>query len=189
MNRANVAGTIRRWILALALIVAIAPPMLIGGLAGAQPNGVPLRFSLVEPPRPVPELVFKDAEGRSLRLADFRGRVVLLNIWATWCVSCRKEMPTLDRLQATLGGPDFEVVALSIDRGGSEVVRRFYDEIGVKGLKIYLDESGASFDALGAVGLPTSLLVDREGREIGRLVGPAVWDSDEAIALIRRHIG
>ncbi|MFC3004014.1 TlpA family protein disulfide reductase [Falsiroseomonas tokyonensis] len=139
-----------------------------------------------ERPVPVPDLAFTDAEGRLLSPADFRGRTVLLNIWATWCVPCREEMPALDRLQAELGGPDFEVVALSIDRGGANPVRAFYDQIGIANLAVYLDRPNVSSRALGVVGIPTTLLIDRDGREIGRAIGPLEWDSSEMIELIRR---
>lgn len=138
--------------------------------------------------RPVPELHFVDGDGRAMTLANFRGRAVLLNIWATWCVPCRKEMPTLDRLQAKLGGPEFQVVTLSIDRGGVPVVKQFYEELGLKSLGIYVDQSGQAASALGAVGIPTTLLVDREGREIGRKVGPAEWDSPNVTDVIREHL-
>ncbi len=148
----------------------------------------PEKFALHEVPKPIPEIQFQDGEGRDLTLADFRGKVVLLNVWATWCVPCRHEMPTLDRLQAELGGPDFQVLALSIDRDGFEAVAKFYTEIGVKHLAMYLDASGMAAPALGAVGLPTSLLIDRDGREIGRLVGPAEWDSPEMITFLRGYL-
>jgi hypothetical protein len=97
-------------------------------------------------------------------------------------------MPTLDALQATLGGDNFEVVALSIDRAGTPVVRKFYDEIGVKHLKTYLDKTMLSATALRAVGLPTTILIDRQGQELGRLVGPAEWDDPEMIAFLRGFI-
>src|SRR5262249_34528033 len=118
-------------------------------------------------------------------LADFKGKVVLLNIWATWCGPCRKEMPALDRLQAALAGPDFEVVALSIDRGGMDAVRKFFADIGIRNLAMYLDSSGQALRTLSALGLPTTLLIDREGREIGRLIGPAEWDSPEMVEFVR----
>ncbi len=126
---------------------------------------------------------FEDADGRSRSLSDFRGKIVLLNIWATWCVPCRKEMPTLDRLQTALGGADFEVVALSIDRR-MDVVRKFFADVGIQKLAMYLDSSAKATRQLGAVGLPTTLLVDREGREVGRLIGPAEWDSPDIAAFI-----
>jgi thiol-disulfide isomerase/thioredoxin len=153
-----------------------------------EPGGESAVMSLHDTPRPLPKIRFQDGDGGSLTLADFRGKVVLLNIWATWCGPCRREMPTLDRLQATLGGPDFEVVALSIDRAGVGVVIEFYAEVGVEHLAKYIDESGKAARQLSAVGLPTTLLIDREGREIGRHVGPAEWDTPEMVAFIRQHL-
>lgn len=169
-------------------LVLLALWLFVGAAAlGAAER--PANFILHAEPRPVLELHFVDGEGRSRTLADFEGKVVLLNLWATWCPPCRKEMPALDHLQAALGGPGFEVVALSIDRAGVEPVRRFYGETEVKHLGIYLDTSGKALRGLGAVGLPTTLLLDREGREVGRLVGPAVWDTPEMVAFLRERIG
>ena len=148
----------------------------------------PPKFALHPAAKSLPEIQFQDSEGKNLSLADFRGRLILLNIWATWCLPCRHEMPTLDRLQAELGGPDFQVLALSMDRGGFEAITKFYDEVGVKHLAIYLDSSARAASTLGAVGLPTTLLIDRDGREIGRLVGPAEWDSSDMIAFIRSYL-
>lgn len=132
-------------------------------------------------PRKIPDTAFVDGEGRELSLEDFRGRIVLLNVWATWCVPCREEMPTLDRLQERLGGEDFHVLPLSIDRAGLDVVRRFYEEIGIRHLGLYLSEGMRAMRELYVVGLPTTLLIDRNGRELARLVGPAEWDSADAI--------
>ena len=137
---------------------------------------------------PVPDLRFADGAGRALSLADFRGRVVLLNLWATWCAPCREEMPALDRLQARLGGSGFEVVALSVDQGGPEAVRAFYDDLGLDALGVRLDASGEAMRALGVAALPTTLLIDASGREVGRFVGAAEWDDPETVALIRRHL-
>ena len=139
-------------------------------------------------PRPVPELVFEDGQGRKRTLANFRGKTVLLNVWATWCVPCREEMPVLDRLQQKLSGPGFEVIALSIDAGGAVAVKRFYDEIGIRSLAIYVDASIGAMGALGLVGIPTTLLIDRQGREIGRRTGPAQWDGPEAMRLIADYV-
>ena len=139
-------------------------------------------------PRPVPELVFEDGRGARRTLADFKGKVVLLNVWATWCVPCREEMPALDRLQHKLGGPEFEVVALSIDAGGAAAVKKFYDEIGIRSLGIYVDPASRAMGSLGLVGIPTTLLVDRQGREIGRRTGPAEWDGAEAVRMFEEYV-
>ncbi|WP_198292306.1 TlpA family protein disulfide reductase [Aromatoleum toluclasticum] len=135
----------------------------------------------------LPEIRFQDASGNIRSLADFRGRVVLLNLWATWCVPCRKEMPSLDRLQALLGGPAFEVVALSIDRS-PQAVREFYQQYGIRKLALYIDPSAEVTSTLGAVGIPTTVLVDRDGRERWRRVGPAEWDASAEIAEIRKLV-
>jgi len=140
-------------------------------------------------PRPLPEIAFVDGAGKPLTLADFRGRTVLLNVWATWCPPCREEMPSLDRLQKALGGPAFEVVALSIDAGGAPVVKRFYDEIGIRSLAIYVDPGMRAAGQLATPGVPTTLLIDRNGRELGRHAGPAQWDSPEALRLISSYMG
>ncbi|MCT9000284.1 TlpA family protein disulfide reductase [Chelativorans intermedius] len=156
--------------------------------ATAQDQGNTGSFAFHDEPQSVPALSFVDGDGSDITLADFRGRTILLNIWATWCVPCREEMPSLDRLQAKLGGPDFQVVPLSIDRGGLPAVEAFYEELGLSELGIYVDESGRASRELGALGIPTTLLLDHEGRELGRLVGPAEWDSPDMVALLRRKL-
>lgn len=156
---------------------------LTGALAlAASPASARPVMPFHDAPRELLSPPLTDGDGRALTLADSRGRVVLLNVWATWCVPCREEMPTLDRLQARLGGEDFQVLPLSVDRAGLEPVRRFYEEIGIRHLGQYLAEDLRAMLALGVIGLPTTLLIDREGREIARLVGPAEWDSPEAVA-------
>lgn len=137
-------------------------------------------------PLDMPEVRFKDETGADMTLAAFKGKTVLLNLWATWCAPCRKEMPSLDRLQAALGSDKFEVVALSLDRAGVEAARKFYDEIGVKSLKLYIDSTMRAGNSLKAVGMPTTILIDAEGRERGRLPGPAEWDSAEAKEIIAK---
>lgn len=121
-------------------------------------------------------------------MADFKGKVVLLNIWATWCHPCREEMPALDKLQKDLGGDDFEVVAMNIDRGSPDKAKDFLKEVKAENLAFYRDPSGRLFTKLKAVGMPTTLLVNRDGEELGRLVGPAEWDSPEAVRLIQAAI-
>ena len=137
----------------------------------------------------VPAVRFMDASGRVMTLEDFRGRVVVLNLWATWCTPCVAEMPMLDRLQQQLGEEDALVVALSIDRGGQEAVQEFYQRTGVTHLKVFVDPTMRAQSDLGLLGLPTTLIIDREGRERGRLVGPAEWDDAAAVELVRRAMG
>lgn len=153
----------------------------------SQAHALPL-VGLHETPREMLSPPFVDGKGRDLTLKAFRGRIVLLNIWATWCVPCREEMPTLDALQARLGGEDFHVLPLSIDRAGMKVVRRFYEEIGIRNLGMYLADSTRAMFAFGVLGLPTTILIDRDGKERGRLVGPAEWDSPEILAQIQSLI-
>ncbi len=133
---------------------------------------------------PVPEVTFLDAEGNERSLADFQGRVVVLNLWATWCAPCRKEMPSLDRLEAALGGEDFEVLALAVDRGSLSKIEDFYQEIGIENLEIYHDKTAKAGRSLRAPGLPTTLIIDREGQEVGRVLGDAEWDGDDVVSLL-----
>lgn len=143
-------------------------------------------FAAAEP-RPVPEIDFQDGEGYPRTLEDFRGRVVLLNLWASWCVPCRKEMPSLDRLQAQLGSADFEVVALSIDKS-PEAVRDFYREFRIRHLALYVDPTAQATQLLGVPGIPATLLIDRDGRELWRLMGPAQWDAPATVAHLRKYL-
>lgn len=168
--------------------LAVAAAIVSFALGAAGAAEVPSGFIVHDEPRPLADITFVTADGESESMSDYRGKVVLVNIWATWCPPCREEMPTLDQLQAEIGGPDFLVMPLSIDTGGIEVVQKFYNEIGISNLGIYLDESMQAMRELGAVGLPTTLLIDREGREIGRLVGPAEWDAPEMIEFLRQAI-
>ncbi len=158
--------------------VAALPP-----LAGTVAN-----FSLFDPVRPAPAAAFTDGDGHPVRLTDFRGKVVLLNLWATWCVPCVLEMPALDRLQAALGGQTFAVLALSQDRDGIPAVVRFYEKYDFGNLGIYVDSEGGIGRALRAEALPTSIIIDRDGNMVGELVGAAEWDAPEAKALIRHYL-
>jgi len=150
--------------------------------------GTMANFTPSPKPLPVPVITFRDGKGQKRGLAEFSGKVVLVNFWATWCGPCRREMPDLDKLQARLGGPKFAVVAISSDRKGLEVVRTFYQENEIQHLDTYIDKTTKAQRAFGAYGLPTSVLIDAKGREVGRLVGPAEWVSAEAIALINEVI-
>ena len=139
-------------------------------------------------PRRVVDLRFTDAKGQPTDMAAFRGRVVLLNIWATWCAPCREELPTLDALQAQLGGPGFEVVALSIDQQGLAVARPFLERLGATHLKAYADTFGEATARYSATGVPLVLVIDAQGREIGRRLGRAKWDNPATVALMRSLI-
>jgi thiol-disulfide isomerase/thioredoxin len=145
-------------------------------------------FTVARTPKPATELSFLGPEGQPRKLSDFRGRTVLVNLWATWCVPCREEMPALDQLQAKLGGTDFEVVAINIDTARLERRQQFLNEIGVKSLAFYADPAADVFQTLKrsgrVVGLPTTMLVDPEGCDLGVLAGAAEWASDDAIRLI-----
>ena len=137
-------------------------------------------------PEPVDHtgVAFKGPGGEDLTFTSFKGKVVLVNLWATWCAPCRKEMPDLNELQAELGSDDFEVVAVSLDRGSDAAPKEFLNEIGVKELAFYHDPSAKLGAKLKTIGMPATLLLDRDGREIGRLVGPAKWASEDAKRLI-----
>ena len=144
-------------------------------------------------PRELPNLSFTDAAGAPTTLAAWRGRTVLLNLWATWCVPCRKEMPALDALQAKLGGPDFEVVAVNIDTRNLDRAKSFLAETGVNHLAYHADATARVFQDLKAVGkaigMPTSLLVDPKGCEIAALAGPAEWASEDGLRLVNAALG
>jgi thiol-disulfide isomerase/thioredoxin len=155
-------------------------------------HGEVAALAVARSPFRVPDLSFKDAEGHDKTLADWRGRTVLLNLWATWCVPCRREMPALDALQAKLGGPDFQVVAVNIDTRNPEKPLAFLKDVGINHLAYYTDQSAHVFEDLRsagkAFGMPTTLIVDRSGCEIGNMAGPAEWSSDDGVKLISAAI-
>lgn len=131
---------------------------------------------------------WRDQYGNEINLDDFAGKVVLLNFWATWCPPCRKEMPGIDRLAGELGGDDLEVIALSMDRFDIERVTDFFDDIDVQNLDVHQDRVGAVARRAGALGLPVTILLDRQGREVARLTGEAEWDGPNAKAIMTRLI-
>ncbi|MGH6922444.1 MAG: thiol:disulfide interchange protein TlpA [Propylenella sp.] len=149
-------------------------------------------FQLAKMPEKLSELAFTGADGEAKTLADFQGRVALVNLWATWCAPCRQEMPALDRLQAALGGEDFVVVPVSIDTGDRERPAQFLENMGVKNLPLYTDRTTKIFEELKrrglAVGLPVTVLLDRDGCRLGHINGPAEWDSDDGRRLIEAAI-
>jgi thiol-disulfide isomerase/thioredoxin len=149
-------------------------------------QGEMAKLVLHEAALPAIDEAFRDAAGNEVRFADFAGKIVLVNLWATWCAPCRAEMPSIDRLAAAMAGEELAVVALSTDRFGAERIEEFFDEIGVERLAIYQDQRSEVARAAGAMGLPVTLLLDREGREVARLTGDAEWDSPEAKAFLAR---
>ncbi len=155
---------------------------------GESAGKKPFSFNAYSKPRDLPEVAFTAEDGRPLTLEAFRGKYVLLNIWATWCGPCREEMPALDRLQAKLGGPKFLVLPLSIDREGAAVVKDFYEELKLTSLDIYVDETVSAPATLNVIGIPATLFINPQGKEIGRLLGPAEWDSPDVIEEIQRYL-
>jgi thiol-disulfide isomerase/thioredoxin len=157
-------------------------------VAGAAPAAEALgEFTPLETPRPAPDVGFATRSGEPVRLSSFRHRMVLVNLWATWCGPCVHEMPSLDRLQAALGG-DLTILAISEDRGGAATVNQFLTKHGIKNLAAYLDPQGNVAHAFGVDGLPTSFLIGRDGRILGWLKGAADWDSPAMQALLRHYI-
>lgn len=171
--------------LPVAEVSSVAPA---GGYSKALASGAMAAFIVKEPRTDIPAFEFTAADGTRADLSKWKGRVVLLNLWATWCAPCRKEMPDLVELQKQLGGKDFEVVALSVDAKGAEASGAFLKEVGADALTVYADPAMKSMTALQAIGLPATLLIDRTGKEAGRILGPAPWSSPEAIQMVKALI-
>jgi thiol-disulfide isomerase/thioredoxin len=151
-------------------------------------TGAMTTFVFKPQPEPLPDIKFLNGGGGETSLASLRGKVVLLNVWATWCAPCREEMPALDRLQAELGSDKFQVVALAVDKSGLAGAKKFLADIGASKLEAFADPTAKEGTRLKVIGMPTTILIDKEGREIGRLVGPAHWDSPEAKRLIEAQL-
>jgi len=162
----------------------LVPPQQTVSTTPAQALG---QFIALDPRPPAPVLAFTTRAGGPKQLADFRGHLVLVNLWATWCVPCVEEMPALDRLQAKLGAA-LTVLAISEDRRGADLVEPFLAQHGIKNLGIYLDPKSAATDAFGVQGLPTSFLIDGDGRIIGKLEGAAKWDEGPMLSVMERYI-
>jgi thiol-disulfide isomerase/thioredoxin len=162
------------------------------GLAAEDEPGASERARLGEfipalPPLPAPAVSFADLTGNTVSLSEFTGRMVLVNLWATWCEPCLREMPSLERMQSRLGD-QITVLAVSEDRGGSKTVEPFIDKLGLKSIKTYLDPKSAAERAFKVQGLPTSFLIDRKGRILGRVEGAAEWDSPELLEVLKSFL-
>jgi thiol-disulfide isomerase/thioredoxin len=156
-------------------------------------HGEVAAVAVARSPKRLPALAFKDATGADKTLADWHGRTMLLNLWATWCVPCRKEMPALDALQAKLGGPGFEVVTVNIDTRDPEKPKAWLKDVGINKLAYYSDSNAKVFQDLKVIGkafgMPTTLIVDGNGCELANLAGPAEWASGDAIKLVTAALG
>jgi thiol-disulfide isomerase/thioredoxin len=174
-------------------VAACEPAVKTAARIAPLARGEVAALAAAQKPSLVPDLAFQDADGHDRKLSDWRGRTVLLNLWATWCVPCRKEMPALDTLESSLGGPNFQVVAINIDNRDPEKPLTFLKDLGVTHLAYFSDRSAKVFQELKlagkAFGMPTTLVVDRSGCEIGEMAGPAEWSSPEGVKLISAAIG
>jgi len=207
-------GRHRRLALAAACVAIVAGLGAIYGIAGFERNaddsacrpavetarriaplvhGQVAALNVASEPLRLPELAFQDAAGGKKTLADWRGRTILLNLWATWCAPCRQEMPALDALERKLGGESFAVVTVNIDTRNLDKPKSWLREVGISALAFYADPSAKVFQDLKvigkAVGMPTTLLIDPHGCEIATIAGPAEWASDDAVQLIRAAVG
>ena len=191
------------WIVALSALVGFAAVYVIRGRSDNAPSigvtaptandspassepasGAMAAFVKKAAPAPLPDIKFQDTSGKDVTLSSFKGKTVLLNLWATWCQPCREEMPALDRLQQQLGSDKFEVVVLSLDRQGLDASGKFLDEVKAHAVRLYTDVTTKQGLALKLVGMPTTILINKDGLEVGRLAGPAKWDSEDAKKLI-----
>ena len=180
----------------VAVLCAVLLGAVVSGTAAPAPAGEapPLEgafadnFTFLTPSVPAPRDAFHDLSGNPVRLADFKGRVVLLNFWATWCAPCIREMPSLDQLQAGLGGKGLSVVAVSIDGEGAKAIVPFAERLKLEYIGLHHDFQGALFKAFAVDGIPTTFLIDDRGMIVGGYLGPAEWNSPEAVALIRHYL-
>ncbi|HVX36836.1 MAG TPA: redoxin family protein [Hyphomicrobium sp.] len=209
---ANNAGGPQKalWIVALTALIGFGAVYVIGGRfdnAGSSKSGAVAQnsstpsvgatgessfklgkmaaFVAKKTPEPLPDITFQDAAGKEVTLSSFKGKTILLNLWATWCGPCREEMPALNRLQTELGSDKFEVVALSLDRKGYEASKKFLEDLKADKVNLYADPTAKQGMELKLLGMPTTILINKDGLEVGRLAGAAEWDSDDAKKLIQ----
>jgi thiol-disulfide isomerase/thioredoxin len=176
-------------------VAAVLLPLVLAGAGTAAEDGAVSverprlgEFIPNSPPIPAPTISVVDLAGNTVSLSDFAGRLVLINFWATWCEPCLREMPSLERMQSRLGDK-ITVVAISEDRGGSKTVEPFINKLGLKSFKTYLDPKSDAGRAFKVAGLPTSFLIDREGRVLGRIEGAAEWDSPKLLGVLKSFLG
>ncbi|MEI9996269.1 MAG: TlpA disulfide reductase family protein [Rhizomicrobium sp.] len=183
--------TLSRWhyIAAGLAVAALAIAGVLYGMSakpvhadGAAPPATLAPFAAAKAPVPVPQVAIGDASGARLSLAAFKGRYVLLNLWAPWCAPCVRELPALAKLKVAAAGPRLAVIAVDVGRGTAADARSFLDDHDARALDTYVDSNSALLRAFATYGLPLTILIDPKGREIGRALGPAAWDSPEAIA-------
>jgi thiol-disulfide isomerase/thioredoxin len=175
----------------LSAVLAVGVTDAANPIAGLDvgPDGAPIiRMVTPDEPRPAPVVSFVDAEGASHSLAAYKGKLTAVHFWATWCAPCRSELPKVDAMAAALGGENFAIVPLSVDRDGPEVVSAFYRENSIKTLPLFLDEGLAAFRAFKLGGVPTTVFVDADGNEIARVLGDRDWSRPEVIELVRKMI-
>jgi thiol-disulfide isomerase/thioredoxin len=177
-----------RWRGALALSLLL----LLTRAVSADDTGAPKpprlgEFIPVSPPQTAPSFSFVDPAGNTVSLSDFTGKLVVLNLWATWCAPCLREMPSLDRMQTRLG-EDVVVLAISEDRGGNKVVEPFIEKLGLKSVKFYLDPKSGAQRAFKVQGLPTSVVIDRDGKILGQVEGAAEWDSPRLLDTVKSFL-
>lgn len=171
----------------LAAAIMLAAPDLLAD-QGPPLQGEFRDLTLLDPPAPAPETRFFNDRELPVSLADFRGRLVLVNLWATWCPPCVYEMPSLDRLQGKLAGEGLTVLAVSVDKQGLDIVKPFLRDLAAQHLEAYIDPRGKLAAALGMTAVPTSYLIDGQGRIVAVMEGSAEWDSPEAVALLRHYL-
>jgi thiol-disulfide isomerase/thioredoxin len=176
-------------------VAAVLLPLVLAGAGTAAEDGAVSverprlgEFIPNSPPIPAPTISVVDLAGNTVSLSEFAGRFVLINFWATWCEPCLREMPSLERMQSRLGD-QITVVAISEDRGGSKTVEPFINKLGLKSFKTYLDPKSDAGRAFKVAGLPTSFLIDREGRVLGRIEGAAEWDSPKLLGVLKSFLG
>jgi len=177
-----------KYCLAVVLYMAAAlganPALADPAQAAALRDGDMKKLNFHEAPEAAPATEFVRADGGTGSLEDYRGRHVLVNFWATWCAPCRHEMPTLSALQDEMGGEAFEVVTIATGRNAAPAMKKFFADIGVENLPLHRDTNSALARQMGVFGLPVTVILDREGREIARLTGDADWNSESARAII-----